>query len=681
MKISYNWLKEYINIRLKPKELADRLTMGGLEVKSIDAKGGDCVFEMEVTSNRPDCLSVYGIAREIQAICAIKLKPIKIAEFKNADLKKPLIKIDDKKGCLRYVGRIIEGVSVRPSPKWLIDKIQSAGLRPVNNIVDITNFCLLELGQPLHAFDYDRLEGAEIIVRKARKGEEIVTIDGLKRKLNENILVIADAKKPVAIAGVIGGKDTEVTSSTKSILLESAYFDPATIRRTSKGLGISTESSYRFERGVDLEGALLASNRATQFICDLAKPKCISQLADAGIKQTKKANINLKISRINKILGMDIATSKCVSILNNLDLKVKKKSKDILEIAVPSFRRDIKEEIDLIEEIARIYGYDEVPETLSQIPIWGKGAQKSDDKIIEDLIRHTLIEFGLNEVITYGLGSSDVYIKRLNFDDEQLLRVKNPLSSQTEVLRPTLLSGLLDSIAHNINRKITDLRLFELGKSYFCKTNGTPSEKSVLSITLSGMKTKDWQKKEAIDIFDLKGIIEGLFEKLGITKYEFVVRPLPLLSPSASSAIKVDNIDVGIFGRFDKEVSDRYDIKSPIFVSELDLESLAPHIRLERRFFELPKYPSIIRDISLVVDEKIPNGEIISTIKKTCGDLAVSIKPFDLYRGEQIPKGLKSILYSVEYRASDKTLTDEEVNVLDMKLREVLAKTLNAKIR
>ncbi|MDP2942751.1 MAG: phenylalanine--tRNA ligase beta subunit-related protein, partial [Candidatus Omnitrophota bacterium] len=262
MRVSYNWLKEYINFKLSPNELAERLTMAGLEIKSVDQKGGDYIFDAEITSNRPDWLSVYGVAREIRAITGSKLKSVDVKLPKKSTSLKPLITIEDKKGCLRYAGRIIDGVEVGLSPKWLIEKIEGAGVRPVNNVVDITNFCIMELGQPLHAFDYDKLDGGKIIVRKARKGEEIITIDGVKRKLDESILVIADARKPVAIAGVMGGKETEVTFSTKRILSESAYFDPPTIRMAAKKLGISTESSYRFERGVDLDGVVSASNRA-----------------------------------------------------------------------------------------------------------------------------------------------------------------------------------------------------------------------------------------------------------------------------------------------------------------------------------------------------------------------------------------------------------------------------------
>ncbi len=682
MKVSYNWLKEYINFKTGPKELADKLTMAGIEVKGIEGKAGDSIYEIEVTSNRPDWLSIYGIAREIQAITGAKLKPIKSGLSKTQKPSASLITIEDKKGCSRYVGRLIEGAQVGISPKWLIERIESAGIRQVNNVVDITNFCLMESGQPLHAFDYDKLEGGKIIVRKAGKGEEIVTIDGIKRKLDENILVIADAKKPVAIAGIMGGKDTEVTFSTKRVLLESAYFDPATIRKASKSLALSTDSSYRFERSVDLEGTLSASNRATALICDLAKSSGLSKASDVGIKSRRQANIKLSVSKTNKILGLDIPGAKCASILKNLCLKVKQKGKDALEVIVPSFRGDIKQEIDLVEEIARIYGYDKVPETLTGIPLWGRGKQKSDDRIVEEIARESLVGMGLNEVITYSLTSKTTCVNRvMNLDDKKLAKVRNPLSSESEALRAVALGGLLDVIAYNINRKISDIRIFEMGKSYFCGDDGIPSERQVLTIALCGMKVKDWHRKEAVDVFDLKGIIEALLERLGIAEIGLAAKGSPLFSLSVSSGITLQGKEAGMFGKISREIMDSYDIKGSIFACELDLRSLCDNAKLEHKIQELPKYPSTMRDISLIVDDKVPNSDIMDLIKETCGRFAVCIKPFDLYRGEQVPKGCKSILYSVEYRVSDRTLTDEEVNSLDKKVREVLAQRFNANIR
>lgn len=682
MKVSYNWLKEYINFSAKPKDLADKLTMAGLEVKGIDEKNGDFIYEMEVTSNRPDWLCLSGIAREIQALYGLKVKSIKADKLKSAKLAKPSISVEDKKGCLRYVGILIDGVEVKASSKDLAQKIENSGTRQVNNIVDITNFCMIESGQPLHAFDYDKLEGGRIVVRRARNGEEITTIDGLKRRLDENILVIADATRPVAIAGIMGGKDTEVGFSTKRVLLESAYFDPALVRRAGRKLGISTEACYRFERKVDLGGCLAAAERAASLICGSAKAKSISKPADVGTKKAKDVSITLSISKTNRILGTTIPASKCASILKSLGLKVKTKGRDTLEVSAPSFRRDIKEEADLIEEISRIYGYDKIPETLSRIQLWGKGRQKSRDKVIEDAIRETLIGAGLSEVVTYALRGKDTYVQQaLSIGDEQVLKVCNPLSSESEVLRSVLMCGMLDVVAHNLNRKVSDIKIFELGKSYFYKGDGIPSEKGVVSIALCGMKAKDWHRKEAVDVFDLKGTIEALFSRLGIEKYEFEIKPLPLLSPSASAVIRISGKEAGAVGDVDRTLLDRYGIKSRVFISELDLDLIYSNARPEGKFSELPRYPSAVRDISLIVEDKVLNKDIVNLIKETCGELAADVSPFDLYRGEQVPRGCKSILYSVEYRAPDRTLTDGEVNFLDRKVREVLIQRLNAKIR
>ena len=682
MKVSYNWLKEYVNFNAKPKDLADKLTMAGLEVKGIDEKNGDFIYEMEVTSNRPDWLCLSGIAREIQALYGLKLKPVKSSLPKPAKSGKPSISIEDKKGCLRYVGILIDGVQVSASPERLARKLESAGMRQVNNIVDITNFCMIESGQPLHAFDYDKLEGGKIIVRRARKGEGITTIDGIKRQLDEDILVIADAKRPVAIAGIMGGRDTEVGLSTKKVLLESAYFDPMLIRRGARKFGISTEASYRFERNVDIGGCLAAAERAASLIYESAKAESVSKPSDVGTKKPKDVKITLRISKANRILGTAIPASKCVSILKGLGLKVKTKGKGALEVSVPSFRRDLKEEVDLIEEISRIYGFERIPETLSRIQLWGKGTQKSRDRVIEDAVRETLTGEGLNEVVTYALRCKDSYIQQaLSIADSQALKVQNPLSSESEALRPVMMCGMLDVVAYNLNRKVSDIKIFELGKSYFYKGDGTPSERGVLAIALCGMKEKDWHRKEAVDVFDLKGIIEALFSKLGITGYEFEVKPIPLLSPAASAIVKINGKEMGALGKVDRALLDRYDIKGSVFVSELALESIYSRAKLERKFSELPRYPSSARDISLIVEDKISNKDIAGMIKETCGELAVTVSPFDLYRGEQVPEGCKSILYSVEYRAPDRTLTDEEVSSLDRKVREVLVQKFNAKIR
>ncbi|MFA5094842.1 MAG: phenylalanine--tRNA ligase subunit beta [Candidatus Omnitrophota bacterium] len=681
MKVSYNWLRDYVPVKVSPSEIADKLTMAGLEVKGIERNGGDSVYEIEITSNRPDWLCLLGIAHEIQALYDLKLKVPKSVLRKSAKKPRPSITVEDKKGCPRYVGAVIDGVNIALSDAGIASKIESIGMRQVNNAADITNFCMMENGQPLHAFDLDKLEGGKIIVRRARKGEEIVTIDGAKRSLDENILVIADAKKPVAIAGIMGGKNTEVGFSTKRILLESAYFDPVLIRRGARQLGISTEASYRFERNVDIGGCLKAAERAAAMIMQACKASSVSLFSDSSAKKQKAIKIKLNVARANKVLGTSIPARGCATILKGLGLGVKLSGKDVLSVSVPSFRRDLKAEIDLVEEIARIYGYDNIPETISRIQIWGKGSQKGRDRIIEEAARDLLTGAGLNEVITYSLRCKDPYVqKALGIRDEDVLRVQNPLSSESEALRSVLLCGMLDVVSYNVNRKVQDVRIFELGKSYSCDGD-IPCESGVLAMAVCGMKRKDWNKKEAFDIFDIKGIIESLFARLGINGYSFDVKPLPLLSPAASAVVTVDGKQAGTIGRVDKALLDKFDIKTAVFVSELSLPVVYAAANMERKFMGLPKFPSAVRDISLIVDDKATNSDIVSIIRQICGELAINVTPFDLYRGEQVPKGYKSILYSVEYRAGDRTLTDEEVNSLDGKVREELVRKFGAKIR
>jgi phenylalanyl-tRNA synthetase beta chain len=532
MKVSYNWLKEYIPVKASAAELAEKLTMAGLEVKGIEQKNGDHVYEIEITSNRPDWLCLLGIAYEAQAIYGLKLKVPKTALKKSPKAAKPSITVEDKKDCPRYVGAIIDGVKVSLSDASIAAKIEAVGMRQVNNAADITNFCMMENGQPLHAFDLDKLEGGRIIVRRARKGEEIVTIDGVKRPLDENILVIADERKPVAIAGIMGGKETEIGFSTKKILLESAYFDPVLIRRGARNLGLSTEASYRFERNVDIGGCLKAAERAAAMIMQACKASSVSLFSDSYAKKQKDIKIKLSVAGANKVLGTSISAQRCAKMLKGLGLGVKLSGKDALSVSVPSFRRDLKAEIDLVEEIARIYGYENIPETISRIQTWGKGSQKGRDRIIEEAARDVLTGAGLNEVITYSLRCKDPYVqKALGIREEDVLKVQNPLSSESEALRSVLLCGMLDVVSYNVNRKVQDVRIFEFGKSYSC--NGDiPCENGVLAMAVCGMKRKDWNRKEAFDIFDIKGIIESLFARLGISGYSFEVKPLPLLSPA-----------------------------------------------------------------------------------------------------------------------------------------------------
>jgi phenylalanyl-tRNA synthetase beta chain len=690
MKISFNWLKDYVEIKLKPQALAEKLTMAGLEVTSVENIGDDTILETEVTSNRPDWLSFIGVAREVAAITGKRLKlPKKVKlvnsvksvssvnrQNRNNCLNRQNIVIQDKSGCLRYIGTLIKDVEVKESPAWLKNKIESLGLRSVNNVVDITNFCLLEWGQPLHAFDFDKLLQNKIIVRRANKQEKIITIDGQVRELDPDILVIADSQKPVAIAGVMGGANTEVNQNTKNVFLESAYFDPITIRRASRRLGLASESSYRFERSVDMEAVLLASRRATGLICELAKGKFVKSI-DIQTKKTKKpGKVSLDIEKLNRILGEDIAANRIKTILQSLGFNIAKAKKDILQVKVPSFRQDVSRQEDLIEEVARIYGYQNIPLRLPAIKTTETEPQSA--KILNSKIRESLVAQGLNEIISYSLINGE-QLKKCSLDSLDQLRIANPLSKDQEILRPTAVVGLLSCLNYNFSRNIDDIKIFELG-TIFERTQEIP----ILSLALTGAKQSDWLRKlkDKLTFFDLKGIIEALMENLGIADYKFISKNFPFLKDSVSAILDIQGKEIGCLGEASREVLDNWEIKKDkIFIAELRLDKLNEFVNLERRFKPLALFPSIKRDISLLINKDTSSEDAIQIIKKEAGIYLKNITLADFYYGQQIPSNFKSLTYSLEYQAQDRTLKDEEINQIQEKIIRALEGQLEVKVR
>ncbi len=687
MKISYNWLKDYIDIKLKPSELAHKLTMAGLEVVAAEEKNSDTIFELEVTPNRPDCLSYIGLAREVAAITGTKLK--KVLSFNPKVLSKNLqlkaynlqLKIENKNDCPRYSGRVISGVKIRPSPKWLQDRLTLIGLRPVNNVVDITNFVLMETGQPLHAFDADKLK-EEIMIRRAKKGESIISIDAIKRNLDENILIIADKQKPIAIAGIMGGAETEVSQSTKNIFLESACFNPTVVRRGARQLGLFSDSSYRFERGVDLEAILAASNRAASLIVQLCGGQ-LGQIEDMGAKKNKAKTIILRQDRLNNLLGINLSPQKVKNILNNLELKTLPSTKGAFKIKIPSFRRDLEKEIDLIEEISRIFGYENIPLTL---PLGGIGIQElslvKEDKVkkAECLAKNTLCALGLNEVITYSLIGKDLLAK-LNLTNDKVISIQNPLSREQEIMRPALMPSLINAISYNLNHKNNDLKLFELGKVYFYHQKENPTEKLHLSLALAGKNISDWQNKpKNFDFFTLKGIINTLLENLGIKEITWLKQSLPYFNEE-SAAIAVAGETIGVLGRINEKVLNNFDITSNLYAAELDFEVILKKASLKKHFFATPKYPGIERNLSLIADKDIPTENIEKLIRKTGGNLVTSLRLVDLYFGPPIPAADKGLLYSIEYQTPERTLTDQEVNNLHQKIITALSEELKIRVR
>ncbi len=681
---------------MSAQSLAEKLTMAGLEVVSLEKLADDWVLEVEVTTNRPDWLSVTGIAREIAALTGKKLRLPQATGYRlQAKTKspehvtcspKPLsIEIEDKKGCPRYIGRVINNVEVRASPDWLKNRLESVGLRPVNNIVDITNFCLLECGQPLHAFDYAKIEAGTIIVRRAKEKEKIITIDGEERLLDSSILVIADKSRPVAIAGIMGSKDTEVSEKTKTVLLESAYFDPLTIRRASQKLDLDSESSYRFERGVDLETVFWASLRAADLFKEFATSSkgglTIGRMEDNGLKKEKEKKISLNILRLSRVLGKDISVSEVERILRGLSFSLQKKTKGNLEVKVPSFRRDVEEDVDLIEEIARLYGYDKIPLTLSSLREPEGITLESGISRPQKIIQETLLGLGLDEVVSYSLIGRGL-LEKINFSiDETLLKISNPLSAEQEFLRPTLIGNLLEVIAHNTKRQMEDLRLFDSGKIYL-KKNHQPQEFPCLGLALSGRRYADWLRKTAlIDFYDLKGIIEAVFCKLNISEFLIEPKALPCFSAACSVELKIHNQTIGFAGEISELVLKNFDLMQKVFLAELNLEKIFPFADYQKKFSSLPKYPAVMRDISFIVDEKIPYAELGNFFKENRYGLVKEINLVDVFKGGNVPAGKRSLTVSLKYQSPQRTLRDAEIDEIEARIRHGLVERFGAQMR
>ena len=702
MRISYTWLKQYVDIKLPPEKLAEILTMAGLSVESVQAKGDDTVLEIEITSNRPDWLSVIGVAREIAALTGKKLRMPSFVVSRSSlvkdkktkyerrntppqsagqanDKRQMTIKIEAKDLCPRYTARVIRDVKIEPSPGWLAKTIDAIALRPVNNVVDITNYCLFETGEPMHAFDMDKIEGG-VIVRRAKKGEKMVTIDGVERTLDESMLIIADEKRPIAIAGVMGGLGTEVTSSTKNILLEAAYFDPVSIRRTSRKLGLSTDSSYRFERRVDTDAIAYASDRASQLILELAGGVA-GVFLDIGSKAAAQKMIPLRHDRIKKVLGIEVTPAETKKILAALGVVAKTSSKEKSVFIVPSFRNDLQDEVDLIEEVARIYGYEKIPLTVSSLI--EQPMRKSADMIIEKKIRGALVSLGLNEIITYSLLSNKL-LSMVCAPQDDIIKIANPLSSEQEMMRPSLIPGMLNAMSWNVNRKTADLRLFELGNIYFNSSNREFSEKKALSIGITGQEIAGWtEKPRSYRFCDLVGIFETLLSELGIEPSSYSLREKDdeRFQPSFCAAIEINGVSIGIAGEIAAKTLHNFDMSEMTYVLEVEVEELLRHAVLEKRFKDLPKYPSVVRDISIVVAKGIAHEKILSTIRSSGTTLLKNVDLIDRYEGGQIPHGKTSLTYRLEYQDPSKTLTEKEVQDVHAKVIAELDAKFDAKLR
>ncbi|MFH1625942.1 MAG: phenylalanine--tRNA ligase subunit beta [Pseudomonadota bacterium] len=648
----------------------------------------DYTFEFDITPNRPDCLSIIGIAREIAAITGQVLRIPKI-ELKEGDARiddLTSVEIEDPELCPRYCARLVTDFTIGPSPFWMRRRLESAGIRPICNVVDVTNFVLMEFGQPLHAFDFDLLDERRIVVKRADEGDTFTSLDGVERTLFSDTLMICDGKRPVAIGGIMGGLNSEVSGDTSNVLIESAYFNPANIRKTSKKLGLQTEASYRFERGVDSEGVITALNRAAQLIVELCGGRMVKGLIDQYPSPISSEKISLRVSQTNKILGTSLKRVEVKRRLESIGLGVTDRNGDKVSVRVPPFRVDLHREIDLIEEVARLGVYDNIPSTTPVVRV--TSAMRTRAQVLEDKAKDILTSMGYYEVVNYSF-ISPLSISLLslpaNHPYNQFIRIKNPLREDESVMRTTLIPGLLKNMKVNVYNKSSDLKLFELGRVFYSSEGGgLPEEHKILSALVTGLRyDESWTfKGEEVDFYDIKGSLENLFKGLDVTDFNFLATSdISYLHPGKSSVVVIGNTEIGVVGEVHSLVLEGYELSTSAYLFEIDFDLLVKHACPDRRIKPLSKYPPIYRDIALIVDEDLQSKDIYDAVIGLNDKLIEDIRVFDVYRGEPVPLGKKSLAYRIKYQSYERTLTDREVNEIHEKLVCHLVEKVSARIR
>jgi len=804
MKVSLKWLRDYVDIKLAPKELAERLTMSGLEVKGVQTIGGtwdnvvigevialnphpnadrlklatvdlgtgqvtvvcgapniglgqrvtfahigarlidphtgeaiilkpakirgvvsegmvcsekelgisdshegilvlsseapigaplsaylgDVIFDLDVTPNRPDCLSVIGVAREIAALTCgpLRLSSIHYEELEDSIGSFASVDIAEPDLCPRYCASLITGIKIAPSPSWLQQRLNSCGMRPINNVVDVTNYVMLEYGQPLHAFDYHKLKGQQIIVRRAGNGEAITTLDGSERALNPDILVIADKEEAVAVAGIMGGLDSEVTEKTDTILLESANFNQATIRRGCSHLQFQSEASIRFDKGLNSDLPLLPLKRATQLLLELAGGKAAKGIIDVYPGKSKPKLISLTAREVERLSGLKVNIDEILKVLKALGFECQEgDSGSQISVSVPYWRSDVKCSADLVEEVVRIIGYEKIPITRLSSPLpqqESKLSQSAQQSNLKEKLCNILAGFGFQEILTYSL----VSLEKLQKLSPKLglkippLKVANPMTREQEYLRTSLRAGLLSTLAHNQKFEQAGVRLFEIGKAFLPRGKDLPEEKEMLCAVLSGPSAElSWQAdKELLDFFDAKGVVENLLNQLGL-KASFDIGDDEILFLGREADIIVEDDKVGIVGDVHPRVAQAFELSNVVCLIEIDLEKLLTKVTGTKEYQPIPRFPSVTRDIALVIDEQMSYRTVENIIQSF--PLVTGITLFDLYRGKQIPEGKKSFAIRIVYQSPKHTLTDEEVDQTQEQMLSRLNQELGATLR
>ncbi|MDQ3916960.1 MAG: phenylalanine--tRNA ligase subunit beta [Acidobacteriota bacterium] len=741
MDISYNWLRELTDVSLPPRELAERLTMAGLAVDAVREAGDDFVLEFDLTSNRPDCLSHLGIAREAAALLGAGLRlPDTAAQSVGGRAEEfTSVEIEDADLCPRYAARVVRGVKVKPSPEWLARRLQTIGQRPINNVADITNFVLHELGQPLHAFDLSTLAEHRIVVRRARAGEKIKTLDGAVRELDEGMLAIADAARAVAVAGVMGGEETEISAATADVLIESAYFDPQSVRRTSKLLGLQTDASYRFERGVDYEGVRRAQDRCVALICELAGGTATADAIDVYPRRIAPPVVYLRPSRVEDLTGLPVSAERSARVLESLGFAPVSAGGDgsggtvvaspgELFFRVPTWRTDVSIEEDLVEEVARVVGYEKIEESLPPSPVTGEYLAGDRRR---RAARQVLTACGVCEAVNISfIDESNEWrfellpglqtveggqrVEGVQSDEGAFVKLSNPIVEGARLMRPTLLAGLLDSVRRNFNRGTRSVRLFETGHVFASSSEGRetaageggaapgevkqgaagaglnaaggdaerPNEFEAFALVLTGEALEEGRAAgRELDFFDLKGALEAATDAMRVGELEFKADSVRHLREGQSARVLFGGEAVGTLGRLSEELAAAYKFRQPVYVAEVNLGALLRAGERPLRYAPLPRFPSVVRDVSLVAPRRAAFGEMRRAVLSLGIEECRGVLLVDVYEGAGVPEGKRSVTLRIEYRADERTLRDEEVDSMHARVVAALEGEFGAQLR
>ena len=681
MLVSLKWIEKFIKTGQSAEETAHSLTMSGLEIEGIETVGDDHVLEVNVTPNRSDALSVLGVARELSAITGkdLTLPPYEVQEHGPSEFK---IEILDKELCPRYAGRVIKDVKIEESPDWMKDMLDKCGIRSINNIVDITNYVLFEFGHPLHAFDLAKLEHATIRVGVAGSGVKFRTLDGSERQMPEDALMILDGSGHVAVAGVMGGAETEVSGSTTDVFLESAYFNPASIRKTSKLLGLSTDASYRFERGTDIRMLEHAMDRAARLMAEIAGGTVLGKV-DAWPGEVRFPHVLARPGRINKVLGTDIPRDEMTGILTRLGMEVAVDG-DSMVVTPPTFRPDITIEADIIEEVARMHGYDNIPTAVPVAGIESTGGQPSDHMAGHLAgLKSILNTKGFHESVNYSfMNIKALDTLGLKDDDKRrkCVKVMNPLRSEDEHMRTSLVPALIENLSYNISHGAVDVRLFEASKVFLDKGEELPYEPMRIAAVLHKGSSQSLYKDSTEAFFSIKGVLEallgGLLRLSGVEYSKKTVEPF--LHPGKGADITVSGKKAGYVGVLSPDVVVRSGIKTKheVAVFELNLDTIFDSLPESPEYKSVPRFPAVERDMALVLDWGVSSADALQAIRSNASEFMEDASVFDVYEGKGVPEGKKSLAFNIRYRAGDRTMTDEEVDTIHSALvNEVIKKT------